>query len=189
MAALKESGDGTPDAKGDSVLLAEEGAMLQGIDERNLLTRGGWIMCQYRSRSPIWVIALLVVTPLGGYRLAAQDGVASDTSADQPSPLIKVQSAPPATPAQEQPEVLNRGPVHEAFAEPVNMQLQAGLMAPDRPPPNIEEVPPAERPQGRQFAWIPGYWSWDAERNGYIWVSGCWRVAPPNPRYSHYYCR
>ena len=136
-------------------------------------------MRQYRSRPATWVIALLVVTPLGGYRLAAQDGVASDASADQPSPLIEEQSAPPPTPAQEQPEVLTRGPVHEAFAEPVNLQVQAGLVAPDQPPPNIEEVPPAERPQGQQFVWIPGYWSWDADRNGYIWVSACWRVAPP----------
>ena len=44
---------------------------------------------------------------------------------------------PAPAPAQEQPEVLSRGPVHEAFAEPVNLQLQAGLVAPERPPPNI----------------------------------------------------
>src|ERR1035437_2745514 len=117
-------------------------------------------MRQYRLRPATLVIALLVVTPLGGYRLAAQD-------------------TPPATPAQEQPEVLSRGPVHEAFAAPVDMQLEEGLVAPGQPPPNIEEVPPAERPQGQQFVWIPGYWAWDADRNGYIWVSACWRVAPP----------
>jgi hypothetical protein len=136
-------------------------------------------MRQYRSRPATWVIALLVVTPLGGCRLTAQDGVTSVAGTESSAPSIKEPSALPATPAQEQPEVLSRGPVHEAFAEPVNMQLQAGLMAPDPPPPNIEEVPPAERPQGQQFVWIPGYWSWDADRNGYIWVSGCWRVAPP----------
>jgi hypothetical protein len=28
--------------------------------------------------------------------------------------------------------------------------------------------------------WVPGYWSWDGDRNGYIWVSACWRAAPPN---------
>jgi hypothetical protein len=33
---------------------------------------------------------------------------------------------PPPMPAQEQPEVLTRGPVHEAFAEPVNLQVQSG---------------------------------------------------------------
>ncbi len=121
-------------------------------------------MHQYCLRPAIWGVALLVAVPLAGSRLMAQ---------------VEEQLAPPAMPGQEQPEVLNRGPVHEAFAEPVNMQYQAGLVAPAQPPPNIDEVPPPYRPQGQQFVWIPGYWSWDAERNGYIWVSACWRVAPP----------
>jgi hypothetical protein len=86
----------------------------------------------------------------------------------------------PPTPVQEQPEVLNRGPVHEAFAEPVDLQVQEGLVAPTQPPPNIVENPPAERPAGNQFVWVSGYWGWDGERNSYIWVSGCWRAAPPN---------
>jgi hypothetical protein len=85
---------------------------------------------------------------------------------------------PPATPAEEQPEVLTSGPVHEAFAEPVNLQVQAGLVVPDQPPAKIEEVPPADRPQGDQFVWVPGYWAWDQDRSGYIWVSACWRAAP-----------
>jgi hypothetical protein len=91
-----------------------------------------------------------------------------------------VNNQPPPTPAQEQPEVLTRGPVHEAFAEPVDLQVQAGLVSPTQPPSNIEENPPAERPTGEQFVWVPGYWAWDSERNSYIWVSGCWRAAPPN---------
>ena len=45
---------------------------------------------------------------------------------------------------------------------------------------DIEEIPPAERPQGDQYVWVPGYWSWDGDRNNYIWVSGCWRAAPPH---------
>jgi len=123
-----------------------------------------------------WVVALLVVIPLGCSWLAAQDGVATD----QPAALVNEQSAPPEIPAQEQPEVLSRGPVHEAFAAPVDLQAQEGLLVPTQPPPNIEEVPPEERPQGQQYAWIPGYWSWDTDRSGYIWVSACWRAAPPN---------
>jgi len=75
-------------------------------------------MSQCRPRPARWSIALLVATLWGGDRLAAEG-----------------ESAPPPTPVQEQPEVLSRGPVHEAFAEPVSMQLQAGLIAPDRPPP------------------------------------------------------
>lgn len=88
------------------------------------------------------------------------------------------EQAPPI-PAAEQPEVLTRGPVNEAFAQPVNLEDQAGLVAPTEPPANIEEVPPPERPAGNQFVWVPGYWAWDSERNGYIWVSGCWRAVPP----------
>ncbi|MGA2500458.1 MAG: hypothetical protein ABSH20_22165, partial [Tepidisphaeraceae bacterium] len=57
----------------------------------------------------------------------------------------------PALPAQEQPEVLTRGPVHEAFAEPVNLDFQAGVVAPVQPPANIAEIPPADRPAGDHF--------------------------------------
>jgi hypothetical protein len=70
--------------------------------------------------------------------------------------------------------------VHEAFAEPVNLEVQGGLVVPDEPPAKIQEVPPAEKPEGSQFVWVPGYWAWDADRHGYIWVSACWRAAPPN---------
>ncbi|MEJ2040827.1 MAG: hypothetical protein P8X55_18140, partial [Desulfosarcinaceae bacterium] len=52
----------------------------------------------------------------------------------------------PPVPAEEQPEVLTRGPVHEAFAQPVIVKDQQGLVAPQAPPPDIDEVPPQERP-------------------------------------------
>lgn len=93
---------------------------------------------------------------------------------------VFAQDQPPPPPDQEQIEVLTRGPVHEAFAEPVNLQAQAGLVAPHRPPADIEEIPPTERPKDDRFAWIPGYWSWDTDRSDFIWVSACWRMAPPN---------
>jgi hypothetical protein len=86
----------------------------------------------------------------------------------------------PPVPAEEQPEVLTSGPVHEAFAEPVNVQVQEGLVAPKEPPPNIIENAPTQRPEGDQFVLVPGYWAWDSDRNDYIWVSACWRAAPPN---------
>jgi hypothetical protein len=96
------------------------------------------------------------------------------------SPLYSVADEPPPMPSQEQPEVLTSGPVHEAFAEPVNLQVQGGLVAPIEPPANIIESPPAERPEGSQYVWVPGYWAWDNDRQNYIWVSACWRAAPPN---------
>ena len=71
---------------------------------------------------------------------------------------------PPPTPSEEQPEVLTRGPVHEAFAEPVDLNTQPSLVAPTQPPANITENPPAERPTGQQFVWVPGYWAWDSEQ-------------------------
>ena len=91
----------------------------------------------------------------------------------------KAVETPPPVPSEEQPEVLTRGPVHEAFAKPVNLQSEPSLIAPTPPPTNIIEKPPTERPAGAQFVWVPGYWAWDAERNGFIWVSACWRAAPP----------
>ena len=135
-------------------------------------------MCPYRSRFSPGFIALSAMMLLASVGLAAKEGDTSGAIVEQ-TPALG-QSLPPAMPAQEQPEVLSRGPVHEAFAEPVALQTEAGVIAPNPPPANIEEVPPADRPQGEQFVWIPGYWSWDADRNGYIWVSACWRMAPPN---------
>lgn len=130
-------------------------------------------------RPASWVLSFFVVTSLGGDRLAAQDEGISDVGVEAVSPPTPRHVASPAIPDQRQPKVLNRGPLHEAFAEPVSMQLSIGLVAPEEPPPNIEEVPPENRPQGQEFAWIPGYWSWDVDRHGYIWVGACWRAAPP----------
>ena len=97
--------------------------------------------------------------------------------AQQPEP-----ASPPAVPMEELPagsEVLASGPVHEAFAKPVSLEPQTPLIVPNQPPANLQEVPPAERPDGADIVWVPGYWAWDADRTDYIWVSGCWRRAPP----------
>src|SRR5438477_7026800 len=88
--------------------------------------------------------------------------------------------APPPVPSQEQPEVLTSGPVHEAFAEPINGQDVDDFVAPTEPPADIEEMPPSERPEGEHYVWVPGYWSWDTDRTNYVWVTGCWREAPPD---------
>jgi YXWGXW repeat-containing protein len=76
-------------------------------------------------------------------------------------------------------EVLTRGPVHEAFAETVTFDPEPGLVAPKTPPAPIEELPPEQRPEGANVAWIPGYWAWDDERSDFLWVSGIWRALPP----------
>ena len=81
--------------------------------------------------------------------------------------------------AEEGVQVLTRGPVHEAFAETVTFDPEPGIVVPKAPPAAIEEVPPEQRPEGANVAWIPGYWGWDDERNDFLWVSGIWRDLPP----------
>jgi hypothetical protein len=84
----------------------------------------------------------------------------------------------PAPPAEEV-VVLTRGPIHEAFAQPVTFDEATGFRIGRRPPAAIDEIPPDQRPDGNHIVWIPGYWNWDSDRDGFIWVSGCWRAVPP----------
>jgi hypothetical protein len=101
---------------------------------------------------------------LGGWWLAE-----SDTSGQ-----------PAATPdANADTTVLARGPVHEAFAEPVTDRPRPSPIVPKKPPDPIEEVPPDQKPEGSNVLWIPGYWAWDDEAADFLWVSGFWRNFPP----------
>jgi hypothetical protein len=77
-------------------------------------------------------------------------------------------------------EVLARGPVHEAFAEPAIRAPRPTPLVPKAPPDPVEELPPDQKPEGDNVQWIPGYWAWDDERNDYLWVSGTWRAVPPD---------
>ncbi|MEK7953615.1 hypothetical protein [Luteolibacter soli] len=81
--------------------------------------------------------------------------------------------------ANEDVEVLTRGPVHEAFAETVSYEAEAGLTVKSAPPAAIEELPPDQRPDGDNVTWIPGYWAWDDDQNDFLWISGIWRNIPP----------
>ena len=80
---------------------------------------------------------------------------------------------------EEDVQVLASGPIHGAFAEAVAFDPEPGIVAPKAPPPLIEEIPPEQKPEG-DVQWIPGYWAWDDERKEYVWVSGIWRVPPPD---------
>lgn len=76
-------------------------------------------------------------------------------------------------------QVLTRGPVHEAFATASMTGATAGVVISKTPYDPIDELPPDQRPDGANVAWIPGYWDWDDDRSDYIWVSGVWRDLPP----------
>ena len=91
---------------------------------------------------------------------------------------------PPEMPAAEEDlDILTRGPVHEAFAEQVNPNPEPGLTTDKEPPPDVNELPPDVKPEGDDVAWIPGYWFWDDDRKDYVWVSGLWRRIPPGRRW------
>src|SRR5258706_11576690 len=62
-------------------------------------------------------------------------------------------------------EVLARGPVHEAYAEPADHRPQPSPVLAKQPPDPIDELPPDQKPDGPNVQWIPGYWAWDEERS------------------------
>lgn len=76
-------------------------------------------------------------------------------------------------------QVLTRGPIHEAFGQPTVFNPKPGLLIPKKPPEPVEELPPDEKPEGDNVAWMGGYWSWDEEKDDFMWISGFWRVLPP----------
>jgi hypothetical protein len=75
-------------------------------------------------------------------------------------------------------EVLARGPLHEAYAQPWEANPSPNQTIEQPPPEPLIEEPPDERPKGNNVQWIPGYWQWDAQKNDFIWVSGFWRDSP-----------
>jgi hypothetical protein len=77
-------------------------------------------------------------------------------------------------------DILTRGPLHEAFAAPVNLSGAIPPTVPKRPPEPIDETPSTYRPEGEDSVWIPGYWDWDDQQGNFIWVSGIWRNPPPD---------
>ena len=76
-------------------------------------------------------------------------------------------------------EVLTSGPMHEAFAKALPANPEPGMVVPHQPPEPIEELPPDQRPEEEYAVWIPGYWGWDESQEGFVWISGVWRLPPP----------
>jgi hypothetical protein len=86
---------------------------------------------------------------------------------------------PPQPAQQEGVQVLARGPVHEAFAEPVIRKPISSPVIHKQPPDPIEEMPPDQKPEGDNVQWISGYFDWEDDQSDFLWVSGTWRVVPP----------
>lgn len=101
------------------------------------------------------------------------------TAALAQPPLAPAAGDVPDAEADMMMEELTRGVVHEAYAQPVVFNPEAGEVVAEAPPDAIEELPPEEKPAGDNVEWIPGYWSWDDDENHYVWVSGLWRMVPP----------
>ena len=100
-----------------------------------------------------------------------------------PTPGTTQDPPPAAGGAPDNFEVLARGPVHEAYANPLDYTPEPGPVAAKAPPEPIEELPPDQKPEGDDVEWIPGYWAWEAEEENYLWVSGFWRDMPPGRRW------
>ena len=114
-------------------------------------------------------------------RVALQDATAGQAPPSAPQPDTAV--PPPAGAASDKVVELTRGPINQGFAEMTNMTPQPSPPVVKQPPAPIDEAPPDARPDNPDSTWVPGYWSWDAEGNNYIWVSGSWRVPPPGHRW------
>lgn len=112
--------------------------------------------------------------------VAAQDGPELPPAQPPDPQTAAVQST--NTDLPEGVEALARGPLHEAFAEPLTARPDATMVISRKPPDPIEEVPPEVKPDA-DAEWIPGYWAWDDERNDFIWISGAWRVPPTDQRW------
>lgn len=117
--------------------------------------------------------ALVAVLALPGSVLAQPPA----TTLPPPRPSDKLDQSVPADAGI---EVLNRGPIHEAFAQPGADVRGKGMTAPQAPPPPIPELPPDTKPDGNNVKWIPGYWAWDNEKKDFIWISGFYRDVPPD---------
>jgi hypothetical protein len=125
-------------------------------------------------------IQCTISTALRGLALAALCAVGAALWLDESAQCQPGSQPETATPEQPQGvEVLARGPVHEAYAEPAGGQAKAAPVVPKKPPEPIEEMPPDQKPDGDNIQWLPGYWSFDEEKGDYMWVSGFWRAPPP----------
>src|SRR5688572_23173946 len=132
---------------------------------------------RYSHHGVFSALALSVVTSAVVWAQAPADLVPAPANA--PPPIAGAPAAPAPQPADNGMEVLDQGPVHEAFAEPIVLDAKARVNIDREPPEPINELPPEVQPEGDNIQWIPGYWMWSDIKADFIWVSGVWRDVPP----------
>jgi hypothetical protein len=76
-----------------------------------------------------------------------------------------------------------RGPLHEAFAQPLEGGETPGATVSRSPPAPLQDVPAAVKPSSSTAIWIAGYWGWDDRAGKFAWVTGVWRIPPPGMRW------
>ncbi|HZZ82820.1 MAG TPA: hypothetical protein VFE62_30250 [Gemmataceae bacterium] len=97
--------------------------------------------------------------------------------------MSRAQETPPAQPANNPIQVQDRGPLHDAIAQPFGVTPEPGPVVPNKPPAPIPEDPPEQKPDLPNVQWVPGYWAWDSDKKDYMWVSGVYRVPPQDRNY------
>src|SRR4051812_6022315 len=111
----------------------------------------------------LWAAGLPALLLLTAWAVPAQD-----PAGQLPTPQFQGQNNAAADPATNGMEILTRGMVHEAFAQPTVFDPKPGMVVTRKPPDPVEEMPPDEKPEGGDVSWIPGYWAWDTDRSDFI---------------------
>jgi hypothetical protein len=127
-----------------------------------------------------WALRVSILLGALGIAWGAAVGMLGQEPPPAPEPGGIGPAGGAATPGM---DVLTRGPIHEAFAQPASSGGVPSLIIPQKPPDPIEEVPPTVKPDDNRAQWIGGYWTWAEDRKDFLWVSGVWRVPPPNTQW------
>ncbi len=123
-------------------------------------------------------VSLIVMSPsLSSGQVVAPNPFGEDIPLAVTADISNEPAKPPA-PREIEGEPVHRGPVHEAFAEPLTLTPKPGPIVPREPPAPIEEIAPQTSDDAQNMEWISGYWAWDEQRQDFVWVSGVWRRVP-----------
>ncbi len=124
------------------------------------------------------VVSLFVMsTSMSSGQVVAPNPLGEDIPLAVDADIPNEPAKPPA-PREIDGEPVYRGPVHEAFAEPLSLTPKADKTVPREPPAPITEIAPRTSDDVQNMEWISGYWAWDEQPQDFVWVSGVWRRVP-----------